>query len=423
MRLLLLNQFYLPDTAPTGRYLHDLAKALVHRGHQVTVLCSRRAYDGGSQFAPRETIDGVEVIRVAATGFGRRSFIGKLADYTSFYACLFVRLLFGSGRPDLILSLTTPPYIGLLGKIAAWWRRCPHAHWIMDLYPDVMFAHGMTQPRGLLPRLLRGLTRFELRGSSATIALGPIMAERVSAYATTVTSQQIHSLALWSDPKLEPWPDDNPNPLRTQRGWNGEAPFRSPASDLRPPTSDLGSSLVLLYSGNMGLGHRLSEFLEAAKQLGPTGPRWAFSGGGKRRAEVEQFARNNPGARIELLPYVPEAQLQAHLCAADVHLASLDAAWQGLMVPSKLQASFAVAKPVVFVGDAHNETARWIQEAGAGWVVPPDDLNALIGVIKEAADPREREKRGQAALRFARQHFQMGATCVRMAELLEGLKK
>jgi glycosyltransferase involved in cell wall biosynthesis len=182
MHFLLLNQFYPPDPAPTGKYLHDLARALVSNGHAVKVLCSRRSYDGGSKFASHETIDRVDVFRVFATGFGRTSFVGKLADYATFYGSLFLRLLLMRIRPDLILSLTTPPYVGLLGKLAAKWHRCPHAHWIMDLYPDVMFAHGITRPKGLVPRLLQGLTRFQLRGAHAVIALGPVMAEKVSAY-------------------------------------------------------------------------------------------------------------------------------------------------------------------------------------------------------------------------------------------------
>ena len=72
MRFLLVNQFYPPDMAPTGQHLHDLARCLVTRGHSVRVLCSRRSYDGGGEYAAEETLDGVEVRRLSAFGFGRR---------------------------------------------------------------------------------------------------------------------------------------------------------------------------------------------------------------------------------------------------------------------------------------------------------------------------------------------------------------
>jgi len=38
MQFLFLNQFYPPDPAPTGWYLHGLARELVGRGHAITVV-------------------------------------------------------------------------------------------------------------------------------------------------------------------------------------------------------------------------------------------------------------------------------------------------------------------------------------------------------------------------------------------------
>ncbi len=403
MRILLINQFYPPDVAPTGKYLHDLARVLVQRGHHVKVICSRRSYDGGKTFPASESLEGVEISRLPATGFGRRGFIGKLADYATFYFPLMAVLL-RERRPDLILCLTTPPYVGLLGKVAAKWHGCRHAHWIMDLYPDVMFAHGFSRG-GLGFKCLQKLTRFQMRGANPVFALGPIMAENVARYCeksgvNIADKETVHSVPLWSDSELAPWPEAKSNPLRAERGWAAE-------------------DTVLLYSGNMGLGHRFGEFLEAAKRLGPTGPRWVFSGGGKRKAEIEAFAKLNPDTRISFLDYVPRAMLQAHLGSADVHLASLDASWQGFMVPSKLQGSFASGRPVLYVGGDQCETARWIQESGGGWVVAENDMAGLLAAIREALDPLERRKRGRAALNFARQYFEAGLNCTRMAELLE----
>ena len=46
-------------------------------------------------------------------------------------------------RPDLVLALTTPPFVGLLARWMAAARDCRHMHWVMDVYPDVLHAHGM----------------------------------------------------------------------------------------------------------------------------------------------------------------------------------------------------------------------------------------------------------------------------------------
>jgi glycosyltransferase involved in cell wall biosynthesis len=366
------------------------------------VLCSQRSYDGKDSFPRRENLDGVEVSRLPATGFGRCGYVGKMADYGSFYVSLATALLLDRSRPNMILSLTTPPYVGVLAKLAAWRHRCRHAHWIMDLYPDVMYAHGMARNDGWIFHFLCKLTRFELHGAEAVLSLGPKMAEKVASYTRNGgPTASVDWVPLWSDPELVPWDVNIANALRAERGWGGK-------------------DVVFLYSGNMGLGHRFGEFLEAARRLGRGGPRWVFGGGGKRRGEIEAFARSNPEARIEFLDYVPQARLREHLGSADVHLASLDSAWQGLMVPSKLQGSFAAARPVLFVGGRECETTAWIQESGGGWAIDQDDLDGLLRAIDQALNPDERQKRGQAAFEFARKNFQMSENCSRIAELLEG---
>jgi len=402
MRFLLLNQFYPPDVAPTGKYLHDLARVLSQRGHEVKVLCSRRSYDGTKSFLRREILEGVEIKRLPATGFGRKGFVGKVMDYVSFYVTLFNTLMFERKRPDVILSLTTPPYIGLLGKLAARRHGCRHAHWVMDLYPDVMLAHGMARKEGALIQFLRRLTRYQLRGADSILALGPNMAEKVSNYESKEGSARpVSWVPLWSDPNLTGLPAEKSNPLRDERGWNAD-------------------TTVFLYSGNMGLGHRFGEFLEAAKRLNGSGPQWVFAGGGKRKSEIEAFARSNPGAAIQILDYAPQDALCAHLCAADVHLVSLDSSWAGLMVPSKLQGSFAVGRPVIYVGGRQCETAAWISESGGGWVVDEGDVDGLLGAIQQALNAGERRKRGKAAQEFAREHFQLAKSCLRIVQLLEG---
>lgn len=59
-----------------------------------------------------------------------------------------------------------------------------------------------------------------------------------------------------------------------------------------------------MHSGNMGLGHRFGELLEAAERMGSEEPVWAFCGRGARRGKVEVFAPANTATRIQLYPYV-----------------------------------------------------------------------------------------------------------------------
>ncbi len=399
MRLLLINQFYPPDLAPTGQHLHDLARCLVDRGHEVEALCSRHSYEGGGEYPGRELRDRVSVRRVRAFAFGRRG-AGRAADYLSFLLAASGWALLSREPHDLTLCLTTPPYLGWVLPRALGRRAGAVGHWVMDLYPDVLTAHGVVTAGGLVDRALRRLTRGQLRGSALVLTVGERMQEKVRPYAEAGT--RLGCVPLWPGLLGSAPAEDVVSSCRGKRGW--------PAADV-----------VLLYSGNMGLGHRLEEFLEGARRMADEGQNvvWAFAGGGRRRAEVERFVAAHPEARVQLLPYVRQEDLAGSLAAADVHLVSLRSPWQGLVVPSKLQAAFGLGRPVIFVGPRDCEPADWIAASGGGWHVGEGDVEGLLRAVAGARDPAERRRRGDAGRAFAQRRFDRSTNTARIAGLLE----
>jgi colanic acid biosynthesis glycosyl transferase WcaI len=355
--------------APTGQVLSDLADALRARGHQVEVVHSHG-------------------------GYGGRALPGRVLAEAAFFARSWGAARRGP-RPDLVLSLTTPPFIGLVGRAAARRRGAAHAHWVMDVYPDALAAHGWISAGGGVYRALRALARRQLRGAAQVIALGDAQRDRVAPYA----EGPLATVPLWSAATAPASPADVER-ARADRGWaEGE--------------------LVLLHCGNLGRGHRVEEFLEAARRRGATGPRWAFAGGGARVPEVRSFAGREPQARIQVLPYVARRDLAALLAAGDVHLCSVRDEWSGLIVPSKLQAAFGAGRPVLFVGPAGSDPGRWLAESGGGWRIEKGDADGLLRALEAAEDPSERRRRGAAAREYAARHFDRETNCARMAALLE----
>jgi len=396
MRFLFLNQFYPPDSAPTGRYLHDVARELVGRGHEVRVICSRRAYATGEDLGRGQVLEGVDVRRVRGIPTSGGSLVGRAAEHVVYFAQAAAQAALGSPRPDLTLSATSPPFLGLAAALASRTRGLAHAEWTMDVYPDVLRAHWRRADGGWLGALLDGLARFQLRRAGLVITLSDSMAARVSRRVRGHT--RIETVPLWSD--LPADGGDRPATWRARRGWRD-------------------SELVLLYSGNMGRGHRFGEFLEAARRLGPEGPIWAFVGGGPRRIELERFRQEHPSARVQIFPYVPAEDVAASLASSDVHLVSVSKEWNGLIIPSKLQAAFALGRPVLFVGPGDSETSAWIRESGGGWTVEEGDTEGVMRAVREAGDATERARRGRAAGDYAHAHFDAKRNRARVADLLE----
>src|SRR6266851_3190459 len=107
MQFLFLNQFYPPDGAPTGRYLHDVARELVARKHRVRVVCSRNAYGTGEDLGPGDVLDGVDVRRVRGLPFASGSVAGRTVGHFLYFVQAVASAVLGSPRPDLVLSATS----------------------------------------------------------------------------------------------------------------------------------------------------------------------------------------------------------------------------------------------------------------------------------------------------------------------------
>jgi len=179
MRILFLNQFYVPDVAATGQLLADVAEELAAQGHEVHVICSRRTYSSGADaFAANEVANGVHVHRVGGTGFGRGRVIGRIVDYLTFYI-LAMWWSFRLTKMDVCVALTTPPFIALIAFVLSKVKGTRSVIWVMDVYPDIAVAYDVLREKALLYRVLTRVNRVLYRNAAAVISLGETMTERL----------------------------------------------------------------------------------------------------------------------------------------------------------------------------------------------------------------------------------------------------
>ena len=314
------------------------------------MLASQSRYKPGEPRPPAyEVHEGVHIHRVPATSLGRRGTWARMTDYLSFYAGALVKAML-LPRYDAVVTLTTPPVIGLIGTVLKRFKKTRHVYWSMDLHPDASLALGRMSPKSLLGRSMSWLSGFVYRHADQVVVLGPYMADRIALKG--VPSERIATIPVWSQrDEIYPTPRDA-NPMRKALGLEG--------------------AFVAMYSGNLGLAHSFDEFIEAARRLRDR-PNivFLFVGGGPRLEEVKA-ARDREGLEnIRLLDYVPRAQLQASLAMADVHLISMRPEMTGIVVPGKLYGAMAAGRPAVFVGPEHCEPADTIRDAGCGITITP----------------------------------------------------
>ncbi len=390
-RLLFVNQYYWPDHASTAQHLTDLAESLADRGYECHVLCSRGGYKPGEASLPAEEVhNGVHIHRVWATALGRRNTFCRMTDYLSFYARAITRGL-GFPRFDLVVTLTTPPIIGLVGTLLRRLRGSRHVYWSMDLHPDASIALGRMSARNPVVAGLAKLSNLVYRKADQVVVLGDYMRDRLADKGVRPT--RIKTIPVWSRrEEVYPLPRAG-HSLRQGLGLEGK--------------------FVAMYSGNLGLAHSFEEFLEAARRLRDRDDIvFLYVGGGPRLKEVREVQTTEGLNNIRLLDYFPREQLHASLSLADVHLVSMRREMTGIVVPGKLYGAMASGRPVLFVGPEHCESADTIREADCGLTVRLGDTDALVEALEHlSGDPDLASKLGRNGREAFLETYEREACC------------
>lgn len=397
MNVLLLNQFFPPDIAPTGQMAADLAEDLVAAGHRVSVVASRGNYLGGERHPDLSQWRGVEVHRVAATSLGKRTLVHRALDYGSFYASAG-RALRRLPAHDVIVALTTPPLIAAVA-LPARRRGTKLVYWVQDLYPEVAVSFGALAESALATRAMASVSRRVLAGADRVVVLGEAMKEK--AVRAGAVAANVAVIPNWADGKVvRPVPHDR-NPLRQEMAR--------------------GARFVVLYSGNMGRAHDVSTIVGAARRLTDRPDiAFVFQGEGDKRAELELGTRGLPNVRFE--PYRPREQLAESLSAADVHLVTLAPSVLGLLEPSKLYGVMAAGRSALYVGPAEAEVARTVNAERMGACLANGDVEGLVAAVtRRAADPDLAREEGERARQAFDRGYARRRRTAQFAELLTSL--
>jgi colanic acid biosynthesis glycosyl transferase WcaI len=361
VKLLLVNQYYAPDVASTAQHAADFARAVAAQGDQVTVLAGRDCYhEPRFRYPSREIRDGVNVIRIRGTSFGRNGRWRRAADLCAFLAACAWRILW-MPRFDRIVAMTTPPLLTVLAAVAARIRGVALHIWLMDMNPDEAVAAGWLRKDSLFARFLEGLHRYSLRQAERIVVLDRFMQRRIEEKG--VPADRIVIVPPWSHAVVH-WDPAGRDAFRRRHGLEGK--------------------FVVMYSGNHSLCHPLDSLLEAARQLREHSDlAFCFVGGGSDFTKVQAFARAHRLDNVRCLSYQPLDALSASLSAADLHAVVMGDPMVGIVHPCKIYNIMALGIPVLYIGPAGSH----IQDVGVQeWLLPArhGDVKQIVEWILQA---------------------------------------
>lgn len=324
----------------TGQQLTSVARGLIERGHQVTVIAGQRGYDDAKlRFPARERWNGIDIIRLPTVNIGKASRWRRALNFAGFSAACAFRLAI-TRRQDAVVALTSPPLISWLASLFTRLKGGRLVFWVMDLNPDEAIIAGWLKPDSVVAKLLAALLKSSMQQANKIIVLDRFTKQRI--VDKGIRESKIEIISPWSHDESVRFDPEGREAFRRRHG--------------------LSEKFVVMYAGNHSPCHPLDTVLEAARKLSVRDDIvFCFVGGGSEFSKVEEFARTNQLENIRWMPYQPQAELSAVLSAADLHVVVMGEGYQGIVHPCKIYNILTIGLPFLYVGPAESHVSEIIK--------------------------------------------------------------
>ncbi|MCM0594089.1 MAG: glycosyltransferase family 4 protein [Gloeotrichia echinulata IR180] len=376
MRILIYSYNYYPEPIGIAPLMTELAEGLVKRGYQVRVVTAmpnypeRQIYEGyrGKWFLT-EYKNGVQIQRSYVWIRPQPTLIDRVLLDASFVVTSFLPALIG-WRPDVILSTSPSLPVCVPAALLGWLRACPVVLNLQDILPEAAIHVGLLKNKWLI-RVFRALEKFAYHSATKISVIADGFTENL--LSKGVPSDKIEQIPNWVDVNfIRSLPKEN-NPFRAAHNLNGK--------------------FVVLYSGNIALTQGLETVIKTAAMLRHI-PEIAFVivGESKGLQRLQQECLNCGADNVLLLPFQPREHLPQMLAAADVGLVVQKKNVISFNMPSKIQVLLASGRALIASVPENGTAARAIKQSRGGFVVPPENPQALAKAILDLYKHPEKVK-------------------------------
>ncbi len=342
-RVLVLNQFALPRSAPGGTRHVELCEQM--HGWDATILVGRRGL-----LDQQEVKDEGSLVTVPVTRYGGNG-PSRIVNWISYTVAAFLRGVFAP-RPDVVYG--SSPHMG--AALAAWsiafLRRAHFVLEVRDLWPKILVDTGMMGETSAVYRALKMLERFLYRRAELIVVLAKGSATDI--IAEGIDPEKVVFIPNGADPEDFAVQEDR-EALRNRWGFEG---------------------FVFVYAGAHGPANGLDLVLDAAHELvtQDSPVRFVLLGDGVEKPRLQERARVEGLSNVDFRDPVAKSLIPEVLAAADAGLhclADIDLFRRGVS-PNKLYDYMAAGRPVLT--NTLGEVAEMVRAADAGLAVEPTEI-------------------------------------------------
>ena len=402
VHVLFLTDNFPPEVNAPASRTFEHCREWVKAGHRVTVITCAPNFPKGKVFDgyrnklwQRETMEGIEVVRVWSYITANEGFVRRILDYQSYMVSAIIASIFVR-KIDVIVGTSPQFFTACAAYVASRLKFRPYIFELRDLWPESIKAVGaMKNERAIA--LLESLELFLYRKAARVISVTNSFKDNL--VSRGIDGSKIEVVTNGVD--LSQFKPRSKDPeLERQLGLQGK--------------------FVVGYIGTHGLAHALETVLDAAERLRGTNVTFLLLGDGARKQALREDAARRGLDNVVFIDTVPKAEVPRYWSILDVSLIHLQKTELfTTVIPSKLFESMGMGLPVLH--GVEGESARIVRDENAGIPFEPENADALVAALRRLKEnPAELAQFKASCLKGA-QNYDRTNLALKMMRILESV--
>lgn len=376
MKILIVTAVFSPEPVVSAKLSEDLANEL-SKTNKVSVISPKPTRPYGFKLIKKNINKSYSHIKLNSYTCPESNFYGRIKESYSFGLACAKYIKENRNNIDVIYMNSWPIFAQYLTVKTAYKYNIPITTHIQDVYPESL---GTKIPifGVIFNFIFRPIDKVILEKSKKVVAISKKMKQYLA------NSRQISS-----------------DKIIVVQNWQDEEAFIN-YKEIRDNNFTDQRLFTFMYMGNIGPVAGIDLLIDSFSKANLEKCRLLIAGSGSKRNELENLVSLKKIKRVNFID-VPDGMVPEIQASADVMLLPIKKGAASSSIPSKLPAYMFSKKPIIASVDIDSDSARAINDARAGWVIEPENIDMLIDVMREAylTKKSELELKGENGFNFA----------------------
>ncbi|MBV6478573.1 MAG: hypothetical protein HGGPFJEG_01328 [Ignavibacteria bacterium] len=394
MRLVILSQYFPPETGAPQNRLFELAKGFIKEGWDISVITAMPNYPKGKifeeyrgKFSTKEIIDGITVYRYWIFASNSTKSLLRILSMISFsITAMFSLAAVKKIKPEYVLAESPPLTLSFTGYLLSLFSKAKLIMNVSDVWPLTAKELGYIND-GFAYRCIEKLEKFLYKKS----------------FLCTGQSEEIIS-------HIKKYKKENTYLFRNGVDINR---FRQPSVKNKQ-----NNNFKIVYAGLLGVAQGIYSIVKNT-DFKSLGAELHIYGDGPEKVETAELISSNGGGNVYLHNSVGRNQIPELLDMYDCALIPLVKNIYGA-VPSKIYEAMAAGLPVLFSGEG--EGAEIILQNDSGLVSNAGDFRKLEeNILKLKTSEELRNKLSRNGRKAAEDKFDRNKLIPELSKKLKNM--